>query len=110
VVDAEEDPRLTRALDDTPERGDLLWRRRREPRLPEARDPNRTEPRLLQLLERRPLVADGIVDGTDEERLVVAAAAGERQRREGERTGNSVLARTTTTPGRVACTNVTESL
>ena len=110
MVEAEEDPRFTRALDDTPESGDLVRRRRRKTGLPEARDPNRTEPRLLQLVERRPLVADGIVDGADEERLVVAAAPGERQRREGERTGKSVLARTTTTPGRVACTNVTESL
>jgi len=110
VVDAEEDPRFTDALDDAPERGDLLWRRRRQPGLPEARDPDRPEADLLELLERRPLVADGIVDGADEERLIVAAATGEGQRREGERTGNSVLARTTTTPGRVACTNVTESL
>jgi hypothetical protein len=70
-------------------------------------------------------MADGVVDRADEEPVVLgaaaagagaaasaiaAAAAGERQRRERERTGNSVLARTTTIPGRVACTNVTESL
>ena len=57
-------------------------------------------------------MADGVVDRADEERLVVAAAAaaGKRQRDERERTGNSALERTTTIPGRVACTNVTESL
>jgi hypothetical protein len=78
-------------------------------------------------------MADGVVDGADEEgrgfrrlflrpparlrlrRLVVAAAACERQRceREGERDGaertaNGALARATGLPGRVACTNETE--
>jgi hypothetical protein len=68
-------------------------------------------------------MADAVVDRADEERWrlpllglrravsgVVAAAACERQRRDGERTANSTLPRTTTGPGRVACTNVTESL
>ena len=65
----------------------------------------------MELFEGRPGVPDGVVDGADEKGLVFAAAAtGERQCREGERTGNSELARTTTTPGCVACTNVTESL
>jgi len=36
--------------------------------------------------------------------------AREGQRREGERTTKGALERTTTAPGRVACTNVTESL
>jgi len=109
LVDAEEDPCLARALDDTPERGDLLRHRRRETGLPEARDPNRPEPRLLQLRQRGPLVADGVVDGADEERLVVAAAAGERQRGERERTAKGTLVRTTGLPGLVAWTNETES-
>ena len=57
----------------------------------------------MELLEGRPGVPDGVVDRADEEGLVVAAAAtGERQCREDERTGNSALARTTTTPGCVA--------
>jgi hypothetical protein len=72
--------------------------------LPETRDPDRAEAGLLELVKRRPGVADGIVDRADEVRLVVAAASatGEDQCREGERTGNSALARTTTTPGCVA--------
>ena len=79
--------------------------------MPEARDPDRAETGLLEPVERGPGMPDGIVDRADEERLVVAAAAtGEGQCREEERTGNSALARTTTTPGCVACTNVTESL
>ena len=111
MVDAEEDPRFAGALDDAPERGDLLWLRCREPGLPEARDPDRPEAGILELLECRPGVADPVVDRADEEGLVlVAAAAAERQRGEAERTENSVLPRTTTGPGRVACTNVIESL
>jgi hypothetical protein len=56
-------------------------------------------------------VPNGVVDRADEEvALVVAAAARERQRGERERTAKGALARTTTVPGRVACTNVTESL
>lgn len=110
MVDAEEDPRFAGALDDAPERGNLLRRRRRQAGLPEARDPDRAEAGFLELVERRPWMANGVVDCADEEGLVVAAATGERQRGEGERTENGVLARTTTTPGRVACTNVTESL
>ena len=81
--------------------------------MPEARDPDRTEAGSLELVERRPGLTDGVVDGADDEALVVApAAAGERQRREAERerTENSALARTTMGPGRVACTNVTVSL
>ena len=86
--------------------------------------PTAPESRVAQLLERGPLVPDGVVDRADEERrlgvcgrllgavgrLVVAAAAREGQRRDGERTANSALPRTTTGPGRVACTKVTESL
>ena len=110
MVDAEEDPSVTCALDDTAERSDLLWRRRREAGLPEAGDPDGAEAGVLELLKRRPGVPDRVVDRADEKGLVGAAATGEGQCREGERTGNSALARTTTTPGCVACTNVTESL
>lgn len=79
--------------------------------MPLARDPDGAEARLLELAERRPGVADGVVDGADEEprfvgRLrvvrVVAAAGGERQRRKDDRTANGTLLRTTTAPGRVA--------
>ena len=111
MVDAEEDPRFTGALDDTPERGDLLWLRCREAGLPETRDPDGAEAGLLELAERGAGVPDCVVDRADEEGLVLAAAtSGERQRRKGERTANSALERTTTIPGRVAWTNVTESL
>ena len=112
MVDAEEDARVARALDDTLERGDLVRRGRRETGLPEAGDPDRAEAGVLELLEGRPGVPDGVVDCADEEGLfaAAAAAAGEDQCPEEERTGNSALARTTTTPGCVAWTNVTESL
>ncbi len=114
MVDAQEDARLARPLDDPPERVDLLGRRCREPRLPEARDPDGTEAGLFELAERRTGMADGVVDRADEERRVLASAApaagGDCQRRKGERTANSALERTTTIPGRVAWTNVTESL
>ncbi len=80
--------------------------------MPEARDPDGAEAGVLELVQSRPGMPDAVVDRPDEERLVVAAAAatGQDQCREGERTGNSALARTTTTPGWVACTKVTESL
>ena len=111
MEDGDEDPQPVRAVGDVPEHGQLAVRRGGEPRLPVARDPDRTEARVAQLLERRARVADGVVDGADEERLVVAAAAGERQRREGEseRSANGLLARTTGLAGRVACTKETES-
>ena len=89
MVDAEEDPRLARALDDAAEDRDLLLRRRREARLPEARDPDRGEAGLLQLLEGRALVPDCVVYGSNQKRgaiTVVASAAGKERGGEEERT------------------------
>ena len=75
MVDAEEDPRLAGALDDAAEDGDLLLRRRGEPRLPEARDPDCPEAGLLQLLEGRALVPDRVVYGSNQKRGAIAAIA-----------------------------------
>jgi hypothetical protein len=61
VVDAEEDTRVAGALDDAAEDVDLRLRRRVQPRLPEARDPDGLEAGVLQLLQRRPLVPDDVV-------------------------------------------------
>jgi hypothetical protein len=104
VIDAEEDPRVVGARRHVPQHGELAGGWLREAGLPEARDPNRPEAGILQLLERRARVPDRIVDGADEEGLVVAAAASEDQRGERERTAKGTLVRTTTGPGRVACT------
>ena len=89
MVDAEEDPGVVRPLDDAAEDGDLLRRRRREAGLPEARDPDGGEARVLQLAEGRALVPDGVVYCSNQKRgaiTVVAAAAGKERGGEEART------------------------
>ena len=98
VVDAEEDPRLAGPRGDVPQHGELLGGRRRQPRLPEARDPDGAEAGLLELVERR--ARDGGRRRRPRRRgsgssllppqpASVSAASGER-------TGRAALARTTT--------------
>jgi hypothetical protein len=53
----------------------LLAGRRRQPRLPEARDADGAEAGLLELEERRIGMANGVVDRADEERLVAIPTA-----------------------------------
>ena len=89
MVDAEEDPSVAGALDDPAEDGDFFLGRCGEPRLPEARDPDRPEAGLLQLLEGRPLVPDCVVYGSNQKRgaiAVVASAAGKERGGEEART------------------------
>jgi hypothetical protein len=112
VVDAEEDPGVAGALDDAAEDGDLLLRRRREARLPEARDPDRRIAGRLELLEGRALVPDCVVYGSNQKRgaiTVAASAAGKERGGEEARTTYGVLTRSTGRPGRASSTNETES-
>ena len=112
MVDAEEDPRVAGALDDAAEDGDFLLRRGREARLPEARDPDRAEAGLLQLLEGRALVPRGVVYGSNQKRgaiSVAASAAGQERGGEEARAKNGVLTRSTGRPGRASSRNETES-
>jgi hypothetical protein len=112
VVDAEEDPGVAGALDDAAEDGDLLLRRRREARLPEARDPDRRIAGRLELLEGRALVPDCVVYGSNQKRgaiAVAASAAGKERGGEEARTTYGVLTRSTGRPGRASSTNETES-
>ena len=77
-------------------------------RLPEARDPDRPEAGLLQLLEGRALVPDRVVYGSNQKRgaiSVVASAAGKERGGEETRTTYGVLTRSTGRPGRAASTN-----
>ena len=120
LVDREEDAQPVGSSGDVAKDVELLGGGRGESRLPEAGDPDRAEARVAQLVERRSGLADEVVDRADDEgrtrlgrlrlrrgRGIVAAAAGERQRREEERTVNGTLERTTALPGRVACTKET---
>ena len=112
MVDAEEDPRVAGALDDAAEDGDLLLRRRGQARLPEARDPDRAEAGLLQLLEGRALVPDRVVYGSNQKRgaiRIVASAAGNERGGDETRTTNGVLTRSTGRPGSAASRKETES-
>ena len=90
----------------------LLFGRRRQPGLPAARDPDRTEAGLLQLLEGRALVSDGVVYGSNQKRgaiRAVASAPAKERGGEEERTTYGVLKRSTGRPGSAASTNETTS-
>ena len=89
MVDGEEDPGVAGAFDDAAKGGDLLRRRRRQARLPEARDPDGREAGILQPLEGRAVVADGVVYRSNQKRgaiRAVASAAGKERGGEEERT------------------------
>lgn len=112
MVDGEEDPRVARALDDAAQDRDLLLGRRRQARLPVARDPDGAETGVLQPAEGGALVPDGVVYGSNQKRgasTLVASAAGKGRGGEEERTAKGVLTRSTGRPGNVASTNETES-
>ena len=112
MVDAEEDPRVTRSLDDAAQDRDLLLRRCRQARLPVARDPDGAEAGVLQLAEGGALVPDGVVYGSNQKRggsAFAASAAGKGRGGEEARTAKGVLTRSTGRPGSVASTNETES-
>jgi hypothetical protein len=112
VVDAEEDARVAGALDDVAEDGDLLLRRRREARLPEARDPDRSEAGVLQLAEGGAFVPDDVVYCSNQKRGAIRAAASASGKGRGgdeTRTKNGVLTRSTGRPGSAASTNETTS-
>ena len=75
MVDTEEDARVAGALDDAAEDGDLLLGGCRQSGLPEARDPDRPEAGVLQLLEGRALVPDRVVYCSNQKRGAIRAVA-----------------------------------
>lgn len=109
MVDGEEDPEVVCARRHPAQHLELGGVRRREPGLPEARDPDTAEAGVLELPEGGAFLPDAVVYGSNQKRgAIITAASGEEGSCNEPRSANGALTRTSGLPGRVGCTIETD--